>query len=571
MTDTGEQLAEQLARGTVVDDGTVATLLVPLTQLLEHVQILQTGGRLVVGDGHTLDVPAMHGGLFTENASAVRAAAERYRGLLESLVQHATLTPQAIAQAGRDVRTTLQGLSAIIESESLTTVLRLSEWQLLSMIAASALFLLWAWLVNRWVTLPLNRMADGIHAMQQTGRLIKLPVMQQDELGVVATAFNQLAEQVEEQKRRLREHIVELQRLSTEFEEMSRLKDDFLATISHQLRTPLLPILEGVGLLKDGTLGRLNVEQEAFLRTMQENAKQLADLTEKALALSLVRSGRSPLRLQPEHLTTFLRETQTNWQAVAGRRTIKLDVAQLPDVYLDAQAIRSVLDQLLCNALRHAPEPSDIVVTAYQVNAMVEVSVRDQGPGISEAQMAQLFQPFTHVQTPDAPGSQGSGLGLAFCRQVIERHRGQIRATSAEGRGMTVMFTLPLATPQVMLEDACQTAQEDTEHEHGQFGLLLLELAPASSAAATDTMRHAHQLLLRSTHRDDRFIWLDPSTLVIVAVADHSGIQAMAHRLAEVIKPLSPALRFGIAMCPVDGRTGPELVASARRMQQTRG
>ena len=73
------------------------------------------------------------------------------------------------------------------------------------------------------------------------------------------------------------------------------------------------------------------------------------------------------------------------------------------------------------------------------------VSVKNQGPGLTEEQMSRLFTPFTHIQTPDAPGSQGSGVGLAFCHQMIRRHRGTIRAESPVGEGVLVTFSLPVA------------------------------------------------------------------------------------------------------------------------------
>src|SRR3989338_5099542 len=233
--------------------------------------------------------------------------------------------------------------------------------------------------------------------MRQTGRLVKLPNPHRNELGIVASGFNQLATQVEEQKGRLREHIVELQRLNTELQEMGKLKDDFLATISHQFRTPVMTLIEGLELMRDEALGALSDDQRLFVQRMHENAKQLSGLVEKALALSLLQSTRKSLTLQSADLAGLLHQVHSNWQAVAASRTLRLECGVLPPAYVDVHAIHHVMDQLVSNALRHSPERSEVVLEARALDEVIEVSVRDHGQGLSDEQIAQLFQPFVHI------------------------------------------------------------------------------------------------------------------------------------------------------------------------------
>ena len=171
-----------------------------------------------------------------------------------------------------------------------------------------------------------------------------------------------------------------------------------------------------------------------------------------------------------------------------------------------------------------------------------------------------------HIQTPYAPGSEGNGLGLAFCRQMIERHRGAMEAQSREGEGTRISFTVPIATELFVLEDACRQAQEDAEYEHGSFAVLLF--APADSEAAT--LASAEALLQRNTHHGDRFLQLDGGRqLAIVAVTNQSGLEAMERRLAGVLAQAGLALNEASALCPRDGNSAQALLAAARAGQRT--
>ncbi len=424
------------------------------------------------------------------------------------------------------------------------------------------------WLFYRGLLIhPLRRIAGGIRTMQRTGRLHKFPVRFHNELEVVAAGFNQLAEQVGGQKRRLREQIAELERVNAELNQLAALKDEFLETINHQLRTPVTAVVESVELMRDGVLGPLTEQQQAFVRTIDENVTRLACLIEEVVDLALLKSGRRPLERQPGDLAALLRRTQASWQAMTQTCTVRMSCAELPPVYMDAQAIQEVMDHLLRNALRHAPKPSEIAIEAHARDGVAEVSVRDQGPGLSREQLTRLFEPFSHVHTPEAPGSQGSGLGLAFCRQVIERHRGAIRAESSQGHGTTFTFSLPVASASFQFEEACRRAQEDAEYEHGQFGILLASPAPAGLAtmSADELMRHAETVLRRQTHHGDQFVWLDELAFVIVAVADQAGMDAMGGRLQAILREAQLYVHLASAVYPIDGKTPQQLLQGARR------
>ena len=199
-------------------------------------------------------------------------------------------------------------------------------------------------------------------------------------------------------------------------------------------------------------------------------------------------------------------------------------------------------------------------------HGLVHISVEDQGPGLSPKQIAQLFQPFVHLQTPEAPGSQGNGLGLAYCRHIIERHRGTIHADSSAEGGLRIRFTLPVASPMLLFEEACRTAQEHAQREEGQYGLVLVTMpSTATPTEAISDMQAAEALLSRHTHRGDQFVWVDDHTLVIIAVTDRAGVEAMCRRLRQVLQEARARVTLTVASYPLDGEEPAMLLDAAKR------
>lgn len=540
-------------------------------QLARNVQTLRSGGLLRLGDGRTWSVKRLRGRWVEQNLAAADAWLEpqvrrlreaQERGTAEEAV---VVVQETFRQRGQELRILLSGVAASAESQAMDRVVRISAWQLALMIGGIGLFLLGVFFLRGLLTTPLHRMADGIVAMHATGRLVKLPVLARNELGTVADGFNVLAQQVEDQKARLRDHIVELQRVNAELDQLAHVKDDFLTTVNHQFRTPLTAIIEGIELIRDGAIGSISAEQMSLIQAMDRNGKQLVALVEDILDLIMLRSGRRPLNRQPSDLAAVLRQAQATWQPGLNTKTVTLIHEALPQVHMDARAVGEVLDHLLRNALRHAPEQSEVLVTSQMRDGVVVVAVNDHGPGMSPEQLQQLFQPFTHVQTPEAPGSAGSGLGLAFCRQVIERHRGTIHVESVQGQGTTVTFTLPIASPQFLLQEACATGADIAMRENGQYALILV-MPEAAHPAAASLIDEAAAVLRRNTHRNDLFVRREDDTLAIVAVTDQPGLDAMLQRLDRVVAGAGLAVRMGVALAPSSsGINADQLLDAARR------
>lgn len=596
VTRAAEELAQVKRLGQRVADDRLDAVRERLNHLAQSFQVFERGGELVAGDGRAVRVEAAEE-LMGRQLRAIRDWIALYQGHLQAVFSEAStgsVEPpadgdQETIRYGRELRKAVQGLAVGAESQFLDALVRAGAVQLALMLIGILVFFAAIWLHRSLVTVPLHRMVDAIQVMQRMQRWATLPVRHANELGVVVSAFNQLAEQVADQQRRLREHVVELQRVNVELEQLTNVKDDFLMTINHQLRTPLTPILEGIELLGEQVVGPLSEQQLALVGMMEENASRLADLVDGALNLSLLKSGRRPLQRRPADLAALLSRAQGKWTVIAKSRTIRLSCPALPPVYMDEEAIGELVDHLVHNALRHAPEGSEVAIEASARETSVQCSVSDQGPGLSAQQVDRLFEPFIHVHTPDAPGSEGSGLGLAFCRQVIERHHGTIRAASSGGRGTRVTIELPVASPHFLLEDAYRGAKEEAEYERGRLAVLLVapahrrdqrgaggatrrdadstpgtSSAQAAGAETAELMSRTQDLLSRNTHRGDRLVRVDDGTLAIVAVTDRAGLEAMVARLRAVLGGAGLPVRVGCTLHPDDGDNVDRLLEVAR-------
>lgn len=432
---------------------------------------------------------------------------------------------------------------------------------------AVGMFLVWGGLnvFNRQLIQPLRMVVEQIDTMGQSKCWARLVDIRQPDLQSLVVGFNRLVDQLDSQQRHLKDQIIDLQRLNEELDKLANVKDDFLQTINHQFRTPMTAVIEAIGILEDPRAGSLMAEQQSYLAILKENAARLKELMEEMLDLSMVKSGNRMLSRSADDLRPLLQQSCARWQSQAEDRMIFLEAAALPAVYMDAKAIEEVLHHLLRNALRHAPAASQVKVRAAIDEDRVAVSIHNEGKSLTSEQIKRLFQPFVHLHTPDSPGSQGSGLGLAFCRQVVERHGGSIAVQSEASSGTTVTITLPQASAAFLLADSCQSAKEEADTD-GAFGLCVVAAQNGSEAGSPlrQSLIEAEKLLRSNTHRGDRFVKWDDETLVIVAVCDETGLSMMRQRLQKVLEKASLPLGIAIASFPKDGDEPQQLVEKAR-------
>ena len=230
----------------------------------------------------------------------------------------------------------------------------------------------------------------------------------------------------------------------TEFRERDLAKTNFLATVSHELKTPISSIKMGLTLLSDDRIGQSNDEQKKLITTIQGDCERLLKITGELLNLTQIESGNIQMNIKPSHPSSII-QYATNAVAVqAQQKKLKLDVTIpdfLPPVQADPDKSAWVLINFLTNAVRFAPEDSTIGVRAEQKEDFIEFSVKDLGKGIEPRYQSQIFD--RYFRAPNA-GEVSTGLGLSICKEFIEAQRGTIGVESAVGKGSKFYFRLPL-------------------------------------------------------------------------------------------------------------------------------
>lgn len=229
----------------------------------------------------------------------------------------------------------------------------------------------------------------------------------------------------------------------TEAHLTQQMHDSLTHMLVHDLRSPLSGVYLSLVMLSDDV--HLGGKSRELLRLAEQNVVKLRRLVDAILDINQIESGQLPLRLQAVPLATLLGralQTQTVAAQAKGLRLEVAEVADLPQVLVDEELVERVLQNLVGNALKFT-EQGQVRVSAQRTGAdtrWLEVQVSDTGPGIPPDLQARLFQKFARGNSR----LRGSGLGLAFCRLVIEAHGGYIRATSVVGEGTVFVFTLPL-------------------------------------------------------------------------------------------------------------------------------
>ena len=227
--------------------------------------------------------------------------------------------------------------------------------------------------------------------------------------------------------------------------ELDGLKDEFVSLVSHELRTPLTSIRGYLELVLDGAAGSLTEEQERFLRVVERNADRLLGLVGDLLFVAQVDAGRLPVEFDDLDLAVVAAECVDGVRPAAEAKSLELIVDASP---LAAKGDRGRLDQLLgnlvSNAVKFTPEGGRVTVrvSAQDESALIEVS--DNGIGVPEAELGELFTRFFRSSTATENAIPGTGLGLVIAKAIAEAHGGQIAVESREGVGTTFKVTLPL-------------------------------------------------------------------------------------------------------------------------------
>jgi len=297
--------------------------------------------------------------------------------------------------------------------------------------------------------------------------------------------------QTEEKLRQVNERLT---LTNAELYRATRLKDEFLAVMSHELRTPLNAILGMSEGLLEGVIGELNDRQKHSISIIERSGKHLLDLINDILDLSKIEAGKLELQQAPvavQHLCegslAFVKQ-----QAFKKQIQLTIEMAQgLPDIVVDERRIRQAIINLLSNAVKFTPDGGSVTLEVRPLKQddrfWLRFAVIDTGIGIAPDDVKRLFTPFAQVDSSLNRQYEGTGLGLALVRRLVELHQGKVGATSTLGEGSCFTICLPYtvapASQGLMEPDAGQRSLQSSVAERSANGGLPFNASVSSSAA----------------------------------------------------------------------------------------
>ena len=245
----------------------------------------------------------------------------------------------------------------------------------------------------------------------------------------------------------------------TPLEELERLRHEFLGMVSHELKTPLTAIKGSAATVLGSSMPLGAAQTRELFQIIDEQADRLRGLVDNLLDISRIEAGALSIEAEPTDLREIIQEAHAGFMTEPGLHEVRLKLPDtLPMVKADRHRVCQVIMNLLSNAAKFSPPMTPITVSAEVEPLWVTVRVRDEGRGIAEEDLSQIFRKFSRPHEKSGFKLPGSGLGLAICKGIVEAHGGRIWAESpGEDQGATICFSLPVAAQETA------TAQPETE------------------------------------------------------------------------------------------------------------
>ncbi|MCW9097584.1 MAG: ATP-binding protein, partial [Ignavibacteriaceae bacterium] len=278
-------------------------------------------------------------------------------------------------------------------------------------------------------------------------------------------------------------HDYQMSRFEAEkMHEVDELKNRFFANISHEFRTPLTLIFGPVKDIMDETKEHKTKERTRIIR---KNADRLYGLVNQLLDISKLQAGKMKLEASEQNIIPLLKELVLSFSSFAERKKIALQFnspVENLNVYIDRDKLEKIISNLLSNALKFTPDEGEVSVSVEPSSfppflkgelkgGFVEIRVSDNGIGIPKERIDKIFDRFYQVDSSHTRENEGTGIGLALTKELVELHKGKIEVESKEGKGTTVTVTLPLGKEHLLPEEICEANKGDEK-----------ELSPAENS-----------------------------------------------------------------------------------------
>ncbi len=319
----------------------------------------------------------------------------------------------------------------------------------------------------------------------------------------------------------------------TPVRELERHRDEFISSISHELRSPLTVVRESLGLVFDETLGEVNERQKEVLKMGVDNVGRMNRLIDGLLDITKIEAGVMPVDISLTDLGALVSETAAEYAYVAAERKIKLqkELTEGPlATYCDREKIREVLVNLVSNALKFSPEGGTIKLSLKAWEGGALFCVEDQGPGVDAEDIPRLFNKFAQLGHRRPQGIKGTGLGLAISRGIVQLHGGKIWLESRADAGSRFYIQLPLKSFEAALKEAVRREIELSSPGKRGFCVVTLNLAGRAEAGtpAEALLEKAEQFIKRNMNNSHAVIRNTDGefTLLLSDSGPNEGIKA---------------------------------------------
>ncbi|MES9936135.1 MAG: CHASE domain-containing protein [Sedimenticola sp.] len=279
----------------------------------------------------------------------------------------------------------------------------------------------------------------------------------------------------------------------SERKQVDQMKAEFISTVSHELRTPLTSIRGAMGLVAGGAAGELPEQAKKLVSIAASNSERLVRLINDILDVEKIEAGKMQFNIKRQSLFQILERAIEENRSYgeehgSGYRLQVLD--DIPELDLDADRIRQVLDNLLSNAAKYGAEQDEIDVAVTVNERVVQISVQDHGPGIPAEFQERIFGKFAQADSSDTRQKGGTGLGLSIAKAIVVHHGGRIWFETEEGKGTRFIFQLPIPEPaeeaEITLNRGSRVLLCEDDPDVGRLLQLLLEKEGIVSDLAKD-------------------------------------------------------------------------------------
>jgi len=317
------------------------------------------------------------------------------------------------------------------------------------------LAILAGWLMSRKISKPISLLADASEKVAQGDLHTLVNVKSSNEIGVLASSFNQMVVSLrksrnelkqwgKEMEKRVEKRTAELEKANLKLQELDRLKSMFIASMSHELRTPLNSIIGFTGIILQEMSGEINSEQKKQLTLVKNSASHLLDLINDVIDISKIEAGKVEIVIEEFDLSVLAQEIKDSFSAAIDKKGLEFSLHTSPTLIIksDERRTKQILVNFISNAVKFT-DRGGVEIKLVKKDKTAEISVRDTGLGIKKEDINKLFKDFSRIPIKDRT-IEGTGLGLYLSKKMADLLGGEIKAESEFGKGSVFTLTLPL-------------------------------------------------------------------------------------------------------------------------------